>query len=91
MIDEVKRWPLGQALILPSRQYPASLPLPDLSDWPLAKHLVESKEKIRTEAIILPEVWSPEISENNSVVPDDSVPEMTVEDMIAATEAVFDI
>lgn len=31
--DEVLRWPTGQALLLQTGQYPARLPLPDLSNW----------------------------------------------------------
>lgn len=31
--DEVLRWPLGSALVLQAGQYPARVPLPDLSAW----------------------------------------------------------
>ncbi|WP_274655572.1 VirD4-like conjugal transfer protein, CD1115 family [Paenibacillus humicola] len=32
--DEVRRWPQEFSLVIPSRQYPAKVPLPDLSHWP---------------------------------------------------------
>jgi len=39
MKDEVMRWPEDYALILRTRLFPAKLPLPDISRWPIAREL----------------------------------------------------
>lgn len=37
MEDEIKRLPENQVLVFRNRQFPARLPLPDISMWPIAK------------------------------------------------------
>ena len=39
-MDEVLRWPKDQALVLRGGEFPARLPLPDLSQWPADKELI---------------------------------------------------
>lgn len=61
MTDEVLRWPVDSALVLRTRLQPARLPLPDISQLPIAKEL----DLDRTGApdpekdISLPEPWLP--------------------------------
>lgn len=55
--DEVLRWPLGQALILQTRQHPAHLPLPDLSEWPAARDLAPGAEDDAKGAMNAPKIW----------------------------------
>lgn len=60
--DEVLRWPLDQALVLQIRQFPARLPLPDLSSWPADKELqpMSAEEKPKG-GVVFPSVWVPEV------------------------------
>ncbi|WP_156276692.1 VirD4-like conjugal transfer protein, CD1115 family [Neomoorella glycerini] len=58
--DEVRRWPKGWALILQARENPARLPLPDISEWPVAGELKPvAIDKPDQEVIAAPPVWLP--------------------------------
>ncbi|WP_261378549.1 VirD4-like conjugal transfer protein, CD1115 family [Paenibacillus agilis] len=58
--DEILRWPEGFSLVIRARQYPAYLPLPDLSQWPADKDLTpdggEIKRKIKEVDVFIPDV-----------------------------------
>lgn len=43
--DEVLRWPSGQSLILQAGQFPARLPLVDMSAWPAASEAFQVKKE----------------------------------------------
>ncbi|WP_207642040.1 VirD4-like conjugal transfer protein, CD1115 family [Syntrophomonas zehnderi] len=68
MKDEVMRWPVDSVLILRTRLQPARLPLPDISEWPIAKELdlqrmgVPDQERM----LSLPEPWLPTTKKNRS-------------------------
>jgi type IV secretion system protein VirD4 len=58
--DEVRRWPKGWALILQARENPARLPLPDISEWPVAGELkLVAIDKPDQGVITAPPVWLP--------------------------------
>ncbi len=63
MPDEVSRWPENSVLVLRTRLQPARLPLPDISELPIANHLDLDLigEADPEKAIDLPEPWLPEI------------------------------
>lgn len=44
--DEILRWPADLALVLRAREFPAALPLPDLSLWPADQDFVEDSEEV---------------------------------------------
>lgn len=46
MPDEILRFPENQVLLLQGRQYPARLPLPDLSQWPADQDLEITEDHI---------------------------------------------
>lgn len=64
--DEVGRWPKGRSLLFKTGQFPAQLPLPDLSEWPAAADLVKDdgnqKEEVKIEKPLfwVPEFFKPE-------------------------------
>lgn len=64
MPDEVLRWPGNHALILRSRQYPARLSLPDLSEWPIDLTPVENPSG--RGVITLPPLWLPFMGKDNT-------------------------
>lgn len=68
MKDEVMRWPVDSALILRTRLYPARLPLPDISEWPITKELdLERRAAQDSEKkITLPEPWLPGMKRNHN-------------------------
>lgn len=59
--DEVARWPKGRSLLFKTGQFPAWLPLPDLSEWPAAEDMVKEagnhEEEVMSE---VPQFWVPE-------------------------------
>lgn len=60
MPDEVKRFPEDQVLVFRNRQFPAKLPLPDISVWPIAHEF--NLERSEMEEIPKPPdviLWSP--------------------------------
>lgn len=71
--DEILRWPDEMALVLRARQYPARLPMPDLSKWPADRELtfiddnLIDKKEFRNDV----EIWTPNIFEDD--FDDDSI------------------
>lgn len=64
--DEVLRWQIGNSLLLQAGQYPARLPLQDLSDWIGANKAFTPKEIVSiTKTKANPEVdtWVPKLAE----------------------------
>lgn len=60
MKDEVMRFPADFGLILRTRLYPAKLPLPDISRWPIVKELdMEMKNQDPEVSFTLPAPWLP--------------------------------
>jgi len=59
--DEILRWPADYSLIMKSREYPAKLPLPDLSKLPADKDLI-SIEEYNERRIENTPVWSPDVN-----------------------------
>jgi len=57
--DEVLRWPLGEALILQAGQYPARLPLADLSAWRAASAAFVPAEPTKAAPVVAPPTWCP--------------------------------
>ncbi|MCZ2845731.1 MAG: type IV secretory system conjugative DNA transfer family protein [Candidatus Bathyarchaeota archaeon] len=66
--DEILRWPKFKALVLRARQFPAYLPLPDLSEWPADKDFVQVEEDEYKKLTYAP-IWMPgrEIQEEGEV------------------------
>jgi type IV secretion system protein VirD4 len=61
--DEIGRWPKGRSLLLKTGQFPAQLPLPDLSEWPAADDLVKDTGKLSEEVVFdTPQFWVPEFT-----------------------------
>ncbi|MCX7884643.1 MAG: type IV secretory system conjugative DNA transfer family protein [Caloramator sp.] len=69
--DEILRWPNNQSLILRARQYPAKLPLPDLSKWPANDEFILANQSVNqsTKNIGLVNldinIWTPSINFND--------------------------
>ncbi len=59
--DEVLRWPLGEALILQPGQYPARLPLADLSAWRAASVAFRPAAPVAALPVTAPLTWCPGI------------------------------
>ncbi|HBQ26673.1 MAG TPA: conjugal transfer protein TraG [Syntrophomonas sp.] len=61
MPDEVSRWPVDSVLVLRTRLQPARLPLPDISQLPIAKDLDlhRTGKPDPEKSINLPEPWLP--------------------------------
>jgi type IV secretion system protein VirD4 len=57
--DEVLRWPLGEALILQAGQYPARLPLADLSAWRAASAAFQPAAPTAVRPVAPPPTWCP--------------------------------
>jgi type IV secretion system protein VirD4 len=57
--DEVLRWPLGEALILQAGQYPARLPLADLSAWRAAAAAFRPADPAAVPPVTAPLTWCP--------------------------------
>lgn len=68
MPDEALRWPVDSALILRTRLQPARLPLPDISELPIAKDLDLNRkdDPDSIKPINLPEPWLPSTTLVNS-------------------------
>ncbi|GBF35414.1 hypothetical protein DCCM_4541 [Desulfocucumis palustris] len=62
--DEIGRWPKGRSLLFKAGQYPAQLPLPDLSEWPAAADLVIKDTENYAEGVSFetPQFWVPQFS-----------------------------
>ncbi len=57
--DEVLRWPLGEALLLQAGQYPARLPLADLSAWRTAAAAFRPAAPVAAPPVTAPLSWCP--------------------------------
>lgn len=70
MKDEVLRWPVDSALVLRTRLQPAKLPLPDISQLPIARDLdlARTGEPDPEKPIRLPEPWLPDNKAANNKV-----------------------
>lgn len=67
-MSEVLRWPKNKALVMRARQFPAYLPLPDLTEWPADKDFVRVEED-EYKTLTYSPIWIPgrEIEEKGEV------------------------
>lgn len=67
-MSEVLRWPKNKALVMRARQFPAYLPLPDLTEWPADKDFVQVEED-EYKTLTYSPIWIPgrEIEEKGEV------------------------
>lgn len=61
-VDEALRWPVGAALVLQSGQYPARLPLADLSAWTAAHRALVPEPSAAAVPVAPPPTWCPEVA-----------------------------
>ena len=81
--DEVLRWPLGEALILQAGQYPARLPLADLSAWRAASAAFQPSPPAAVQPVNAPPTWCPGADEPTVETVEQS-PQDPVEEVVPA-------
>lgn len=80
--DEILRWPDDLALVLRAREYPAALPLPDLSHWPADREFEEDKSvperTIQKTSFFIPDLYA---SDEVAVSNEEDKPASFIEDL----------